>query len=213
MRRFLGVLLAITVFALAVPKSTAEAADSWRWSGPFYNSQCTAWKPVIYPYLPVLGPLNVAFEQKVCTKDRERYRLETLRGRRVKHVQVLQYTDVYAREVDSIGPLVYHGKAQRVPGLSGPGEVIQDYFVDLTPQPAHPGCAYHWTRWLRSGAKGEDVRELQRRLNKTGAHLSIDGDFGKLTRDAVRVFQRARGLEDDGIVGPKTQAALNKVCR
>lgn len=38
---------------------------------------------------------------------------------------------------------------------------------------------------LRLGDSGEDVRSLQRGLNKLGAILLIDGDFGPGTRDAV----------------------------
>jgi hypothetical protein len=121
--------------AVGVPP--AQAQSSWQWSGSFCNQQCNTWKPVIHPPVewlsnPVLSKLSVAIEQKVCTKDRVRQRIENQQGRRVKHVQVLRYTDVYGREVDSINighPLVYHGKGERVPGLSGPGTVIQDYFV------------------------------------------------------------------------------------
>ena len=38
---------------------------------------------------------------------------------------------------------------------------------------------------LRLGDSGEDVRSLQRGLNKLGAILLIDGDFGPGTRNAV----------------------------
>jgi uncharacterized protein (TIGR02594 family) len=36
----------------------------------------------------------------------------------------------------------------------------------------------------------------------------IDGDYGKLTRAAVRAFQEARDLEVDGRIGPITREAL-----
>lgn len=56
------------------------------------------------------------------------------------------------------------------------------------------------------------VRAVQRRLKYAYAayagHLVIDGDFGPLTRMAVREFQRRSQLVADGIVGPMTAAAL-----
>jgi uncharacterized protein YkwD len=73
-------------------------------------------------------------------------------------------------------------------------------------------CAYNWTRTLEMGAQGEDVAELQRRLNIAGAELYVDGDFGPITDQAVRDFQAANGLEVDGIVGPITQAVLDQIC-
>lgn len=56
---------------------------------------------------------------------------------------------------------------------------------------------------IRKGSRGEDVKTLQTKLN-----LMADGIFGKLTDEAVREFQKANGLTVDGIVGPKTWAAL-----
>lgn len=81
------------------------------------------------------------------------------------------------------------------------------------PKPAPPrksSCAYAWPRNLAAGSRGPDVRELQRRLNLTGANLVTDSAFGPKTKQAVIRFQKASHLEPDGIVGPKTQAALNK---
>lgn len=61
---------------------------------------------------------------------------------------------------------------------------------------------------LRRGAKGDAVRRLQQRLVASGARLAVDGDFGPGTEKAVRAFQSARGLQADGVVGPRTWAAL-----
>lgn len=72
---------------------------------------------------------------------------------------------------------------------------------------------------LREGGQGERVRTLQSELNKFGyadsggRPLKVDGDFGQNTVDAVRAFQRARGLHVDGVVGSDTRAALLKAER
>jgi RHS repeat-associated protein len=56
--------------------------------------------------------------------------------------------------------------------------------------------------------RGSDVQWVQDRLNAFGAHLSVDGVFGPLTRAAVRDFQAHHKLSVDGVVGPNTKAAL-----
>ncbi|MGR3320827.1 MAG: peptidoglycan-binding domain-containing protein [Pseudooceanicola sp.] len=61
---------------------------------------------------------------------------------------------------------------------------------------------------LKKGAKGADVRKLQEALNKNGAKLKVDGDFGKNTETAVKAFQKKAKLKADGQVGPLTEAAL-----
>lgn len=65
---------------------------------------------------------------------------------------------------------------------------------------------------IRRGAEGELVKTLQKRLNElTGAGLQVDGEFGAKTEAAVIHFQGLHDLKDDGIVGPKTWAALGVV--
>jgi hypothetical protein len=62
---------------------------------------------------------------------------------------------------------------------------------------------------VRSGSTGNDVRELQRALKEKGFDpQGTDGQFGANTRKAVIAFQRANGLEADGVVGKDTRAAL-----
>lgn len=58
---------------------------------------------------------------------------------------------------------------------------------------------------LRPGSAGPEVMEVQRLLN-----ITVDGKYGPATETAVRAFQRAHGLEVDGICGPKVWAALGE---
>ncbi len=68
-----------------------------------------------------------------------------------------------------------------------------------------------FSRTLRLGLSGEDVRKLQHALTKLGYNPgAIDGIFSSQTKAAVSTFQRDKNLVQDGIVGPATAAALNR---
>lgn len=54
----------------------------------------------------------------------------------------------------------------------------------------------------------DEVKELQSILKKQGYTLEADGFFGRETEDAVKRFQREHSLDDDGVVGSLTWAAL-----
>lgn len=66
---------------------------------------------------------------------------------------------------------------------------------------------FQWAE-LKLGMKNPHVRQLQALLNAHGAALTLDSDFGPATDKAVRAFQSRRRLQVDGLVGPRTQAAL-----
>jgi N-acetylmuramoyl-L-alanine amidase len=60
--------------------------------------------------------------------------------------------------------------------------------------------------------RGDDVRELQRKLNALGFDAGKqDGVHGTITDRAVREFQRNVGDEPDGIVGLRTIATLERM--
>lgn len=64
---------------------------------------------------------------------------------------------------------------------------------------------------LYKGSKGKTVRALQILLignNCSCGSYGADGDFGSATKAAVVKYQIENGLEDDGVVGPKTWAKL-----
>ena len=101
-------------------------------------------------------------------------------------VEALQLPPVPKAWVDATNVWIhqYQGDAKKLPGFSS--------IVDLN-------RFFH----LSQGAKGERVRWLQRKLK-----ISVDGDFGVNTHEAVIGFQREHQLEADGVVGPSTFAGL-----
>lgn len=87
----------------------------------------------------------------------------------------------------------------RVAGIKGRVDMNHGYFAQTKTTN---------TDLLRKGDKGDDVKLLQHRLNILGSQLAEDGIWGVKTDQAVRNYQYKAGLTVDGIVGPKTQAAL-----
>jgi hypothetical protein len=71
--------------------------------------------------------------------------------------------------------------------------------------------SYLFTQTLQEGSEGEEVRQLQIKLKSLGyfTYPSITTHFGPATKQAVIAFQKAKGLEQIGVVGPKTRALLN----
>lgn len=59
------------------------------------------------------------------------------------------------------------------------------------------------------GSRGDEVRQIQTRLKELGYNPgTIDGIYGKNTQNAVKSFQRDKGLSVDGIAGSQTLKAL-----
>ncbi len=108
---------------------------------------------------------------------------------------------------------------QRKAGLSADGVVGPKTWAALekgnaapapAPAPAPPSFKAP-NAVLRQGSKGQHVTTLQNRLKGLGFNPGgVDGNFGPGTANAVRSFQQAAGLGADGVVGPKTWAALEK---
>lgn len=113
---------------------------------------------------------------------------------------------------------------QRAKGLSADGVVGQMTWQALeggstptptpptppspTPTPPTPTPPSTTRPQLQRGSRGPDVVYLQQRLQAFGHMLVADGDFGAKTEAAVRSFQNSNGLTADGVVGPRTWAAL-----
>ena len=109
-------------------------------------------------------------------------------------------TDMARFNVDAVARAVAEGVREVFP-LAATGGL-----------PAYPGTA------LRVGSNGESVRQVQRCLNRVAQRqpaigmLAEDGIFGPRTQASVIAFQRAFGLNPDGVVGPLTWARLAQEC-
>jgi Putative peptidoglycan binding domain len=67
---------------------------------------------------------------------------------------------------------------------------------------AYPGIP------IEIGARGLNVRRIQTQLKHRGWEITVDADFGPLTKRVVQRFQDRKQLAVDGIVGPRTWKAL-----
>src|SRR5215217_2555937 len=80
----------------------------------------------------------------------------------------------------------------------------------VTPAQAFPQAAFPT---LSTGNRGVDVLAAQYLLQARNVSVTADGVFGSGTAAAVRSFQAANGLGQDGVVGAQTWGALVQTVR
>ncbi len=83
--------------------------------------------------------------------------------------------------------------------------------ISLVSEPGPSITPYNFTRDLSVGAKGEDVRQLQRFLISQGFFNRETSDyFGPITQQALINYQKKINITPtSGILGPKTRAYIN----
>lgn len=116
------------------------------------------------------------------------------------HEAVRSYQESRKLQIDGIvGLQTWTALINGFPEVSG--DEPSRFKTDLQATPERP--------LLESGSRGSEVEELQRRLSDEGCDPGpIDGIFGRRTKAAVVAFQKANGLQPDGVCGPLTWRAL-----
>ena len=66
--------------------------------------------------------------------------------------------------------------------------------------------------YLGVGDSSGDVKRLQKFLNwYLGYGLKVDGNFGAMTRRAVKEWQKSRGIQETGLFGEVSLKEAKKV--
>lgn len=98
----------------------------------------------------------------------------------------------------------FHKSTHTDPGTEFPFDVVLAWARHYTTPAAKIPVAKHRVRpVLHLGSEGPWVKRVQKKLG-----VAQDGKFGAITQEAVKRFQRAHHLHDDGVVGPLTWKAL-----
>lgn len=96
-----------------------------------------------------------------------------------------------------------------------PYQILQNYYGNdiniVRNAPIKPNVPSYPGKALRLGSSDEDVREIQKQLNRISSNYpsikkipNVNGIFDAATQDAVKQFQRIFNLTPDGIVGKET---------
>jgi len=86
---------------------------------------------------------------------------------------------------------------------------ISPTWVHFDKRRGAPACATGGFPALRQGSVGNYVLVLQDSLNRTGHGAGgLDGVFGPATANAVKSFQKSKGLAADGTAGCMTWSYL-----
>jgi hypothetical protein len=105
---------------------------------------------------------------------------------------------------------VFNGSKTSIPPVTTPTHPISTVTITTTPTNTPP-AAEAPSQTLKPGDQGAQVKTLQKALASLGYSPGTpDGDYGPSTQNAVERFQIAKGLAEDGVVGPATLNALQK---
>jgi len=119
-----------------------------------------------------------------------------------------EVTDLFDEDVDEAVRVLQQSRGLLVDGIVGPAtsEALQEARQHLGGRQLYWSVSHPFT--------GDDVLELQSRLADMGFDVGrCDGIFGQRTEDALREFQRNRGLLSDGCCGPMTLRELQRLQR
>ena len=94
------------------------------------------------------------------------------------------------------------------------GRALKSYWVDISGDVDTFGTANPYRKpdagtVLKNGSRGEGVKWLQEELVQEGYEIAVDGIYGNATEQAVRDYQKRKGLAVDGKAGDVTMGRLD----
>lgn len=200
----------------ADPRMSLAQGDRWdrvsvhmpKGRGPFKSWEDAAMDALAIDGLNKVGCENWTVE--LALYFQEKFNGFGYRRHGVPSAYIWAATNIYRG-----GKFVADGKFMRSAWDSQLGVApLMARLVKIEPSLALPSA----TRELRhdhpiylSHEKVPGTRAIQSRLNELGTSppLAVDGIYGARTKQAVRVFQVRHRLQDDGVAGPLTWAAMN----
>jgi len=112
------------------------------------------------------------------------------------------------RTIGHVGMYVGSGRMVESPRPGRTVRLASIWRPGLLGRATRPAAGLRGLLPVQFGERSNAVAAVQQRLAANGICVAVDGEFGPITRRAVRAFQRAHGLVADGVVGRKTWGAL-----
>jgi peptidoglycan hydrolase-like protein with peptidoglycan-binding domain len=112
------------------------------------------------------------------------------------------------RTIGHVGMYVGSGRMVEAPRPGRAVRIASIWRPGMLGRATRPAAGLRGLLPVQFAERSNAVAAVQRRLAANGICVAVDGEFGPLTRKAVRAFQRAHGLVADGVVGRKTWGAL-----
>ena len=112
------------------------------------------------------------------------------------------------RTIGHVGMYVGSGRMVEAPRPGRTVRIASIWRPGLLGRATRPAVGLRGLLPVQFGERSNAVATVQQRLAANRICVAVDGEFGPITRRAVRAFQRAHGLVADGVVGRATWGAL-----
>ena len=102
------------------------------------------------------------------------------------------------------GAMMNNGSMKKPGGAMMNGSSMKKPGATMSNSMKKPGAMM-----MHMGSRGEEVKTAQSFLKQKGLYSGpVNGVFDGKTQAAVMKFQKSKGLTPDGMIGPRTQAAM-----
>jgi hypothetical protein len=188
--------------AIAVRYALDQLGKPYRWGGDGPSSyDCSGLTWMAYRAAGVRIPRVSRWQYRVGRR---------IRLRRLSAGDLVFYARNTARpaSINHVGMYLGRGRMVEAANRRVPIRIASIWRKGLMPFGVRPAPSSPRMLTIAYHQRGAGVSAVQTRLRSNGYCLAVDGEFGLVTRVAVRRFQAAHRLLVDGVVGAQTWGAL-----